>query len=331
MTNNFRWLWCSVVLLIATLGFWVGYQDREQIVAALRQIGVQGFLFLCLFSSFNYGLRYLRWNSMLKQLGDKVGFWESLMCYLSGFALTMTPAKAGEAVRGLYYKRRQGVDYSHTLACLLTERIMDALVAVLIGSLALYTFEQVRWIGVASNLCVVLAVILFSHQALLLRLIDILRVIKVQLLQKLLNVLPVFLARAGELFRPRPFTLGTVVGVIAWSAEGFAFAWLAHELGGPGSTILYMSIFSVAMVVGALTFLPGGLGGTEFVLYMLAVATGMGSTEALTATILIRLATLWYAVFLGLLSLLWLELAAMRSVGETVDAKPEELPEGADK
>jgi uncharacterized protein (TIRG00374 family) len=324
MKHKSRWVWCYVLLLVAALGFWIGYQDREQIAAALRQVGIQGFLFLCLLSSFNYCLRYLRWNSMLKQLGDRVDLWESLMCYLSGFALTMTPAKVGEAIRGLYYKRRQRVDYSHTLASLLTERIMDALAAVLIGTLALYTFEHVRWIGAASTLCVILVVVLVSHQTLLLRLVDTLRVIKVQLLQRLLNMIPVFLERVAKLFQPRPFTLGMVVGVIAWSAEGVAFAWLAQELGGPGSTILYMSIFSIAMVAGALTFLPGGLGGTEVVLYMLAVATGMGSASALTATILIRLATLWYAVFLGLLSLLWLELAAVKYVGEIDGAKPKQ-------
>ncbi len=100
------------------------------------------------------------------------------------------------------------------------------------------------------------------------------------------------------------------------SSVGVAFAWLAQELGGQGSVLLYISIFSVAIVAGALTFIPGGLGGTEVVLYMLAVATGMGEVEALTATILIRLTTLWYAVILGSISLLWLESNPRSYVGE---------------
>ena len=81
------------------------------------------------------------------------------------------------------------------------------------------------------------------------------------------------------------------------------------SVGGQASPLLYISIFCIALVVGGLTFLPGGLGGTEVILYMLTVASGMGSTEALAATLLIRLATLWYAVVLGLLSILWLESA----------------------
>lgn len=68
-----------------------------------------------------------------------------------------------------------------------------------------------------------------------------------------------------------------------------------------------MSIFALAMVAGALTFMPGGLGSAEVVLYVLMKTTGMGEAEAITATLLCRLATLWFAVVLGLLSVLWLE------------------------
>ena len=43
MENKYRWLWGAVVVLIAALGFCVGYQDREQIGVALRQVGMQVF------------------------------------------------------------------------------------------------------------------------------------------------------------------------------------------------------------------------------------------------------------------------------------------------
>jgi glycosyltransferase 2 family protein len=323
MKNHYRWLAYSIVLTVIAFAVWIGYKDQEKIFSAISQVGWGGVIFLCLFSSFNYALRFLRWNYLLKQLGDRVGLWEGLMCYLSGFALTTTPAKAGEVVRCFYFGRRHGVEYSHTLACLLIERTMDALSAVLIGSLALYTFEKVRWIGVAFTLCIIVVVVLVSHQKMLLWSVNLFRFVKVNVVQRLLDLVPAFLARTANLFQPRPFTAGVLVALIAWAAEGFAFAWLAHELGGQGSTLLYISIFSVAVVAGALTFVPGGLGGTEVVLYMLTVATGMGDAEALTATLLIRLTTLWYAVILGSISLLWLESNDLRYAAGNAKVMPE--------
>jgi uncharacterized protein (TIRG00374 family) len=307
MNKNYRWLAYSVVLTILAAGAWIGYQDQAAIYAAVGRVGLQGFLFLLLFSSVNYSLRYLRWHYLMWQLGDEAGLWEGLLCYFSGFALTTTPAKAGEAVRALYFWRRRGIRYSHTLSCLLTERTMDALAAVLVGTLALYTFGHLRWIGAVLTLGIVGVVVFIGYHERLLGYLERLRVVSWRWYNRLLDGVPVFLARAKRQFRPRPLTVGVVIGVLAWSVEGVAFAWLVHRLGGEGSVLLYMSIFCIALVVGGLTFLPGGLGGTEVVMYGLTVASGLGGTEALTATLLIRLATLWYAVVLGLLAILWLE------------------------
>lgn len=310
MNNRYSWLIYSVVLTVAAAGLWIAYKDHERIFASLSLVGWQGIVFLCLFSTCNYVARYLRWNYLLREFGDKVAPWESWLCYLTGFAFTTTPAKAGEVVRSVYLNRRHGVEYSHTLAGLLCERTMDAVVAILIGALAFYAFDSMRWIGALFTVCVIVVVFLISHQTLLLRIVQWMRVIKLRALQWLLDLVPPMLARTNELFTPRPFTVGLLYGVVAWSAEAFAFSWLAQTLGGEGSTLLYMSIFCISVVAGALTFVPGGLGGTEVVLYMLCIATGMGEAEALAATLLIRLTTLWYAVALGVLSLVWLEVIA---------------------
>ena len=59
------------------------------------------------------------------------------------------------------------------------------------------------------------------------------------------------------------------------------------------------------MVAGALSALPAGLGGTEVVLTGLLVAHGTLAGNALAITVLTRLLTLWLAVALGLLALLY--------------------------
>jgi uncharacterized protein (TIRG00374 family) len=50
--------------------------------------------------------------------------------------------------------------------------------------------------------------------------------------------------------------------------------------------------------------MPGGLGGTEAVMVGLLVWKGMPGADAVAATVLIRLATLWFAVGLGALMLM---------------------------
>ena len=59
------------------------------------------------------------------------------------------------------------------------------------------------------------------------------------------------------------------------------------------------------MVGGALSALPAGLGGTEALLTGLLVAHGASAGSALGMTVMVRLLTLWLAVAIGLLALLY--------------------------
>jgi uncharacterized protein (TIRG00374 family) len=58
------------------------------------------------------------------------------------------------------------------------------------------------------------------------------------------------------------------------------------------------------MLAGAISFMPGGLGGAEAVMVALLMWKGMAGADAVAATVLIRLATLWFAVAIGALMLL---------------------------
>lgn len=307
MNNNYRYLVLSVIATIVGFGIWIFYEDHQEIFRAIAYIGWPGFLWLCLFSMVNYGLRYARWRWLLAHLGDRAHGLDSVVCYISGYALTTTPAKVGETIRCLYFKRRHGIHYGHTLAAILTERTTDAVASTFIAGFAFYGFQHLGWLGVGFVVFILGVLLIVLQPGLLIAIAQWMRRIPIVLLHKLLDLVPVFLQRSATLFSFRPFLMGTVIAFFAWASEAYAFAWLAHELGGPASLWMYMSIFALAMVAGALTFMPGGLGSAEAVLFLLMKATGMGDAEAITATLLCRLATLWFAVGLGLLSLLWLE------------------------
>ena len=94
-------------------------------------------------------------------------------------------------------------------------------------------------------------------------------------------------------------SMGLVIGLLAWFAEGFGFWWLLAEIGHPLPLTTAVFIYAFAMLVGALSFLPGGLGSSEAVMFGLLVLNGVPEVTAVTATLICRLATLWFAVALG--------------------------------
>jgi glycosyltransferase 2 family protein len=90
-----------------------------------------------------------------------------------------------------------------------------------------------------------------------------------------------------------------------WSrggSEGVAFYYIMHILGRDLSLPTALFIYAFSMLVGALSFLPGGLGGTEATMVALLILNHVAQPQAVAATVLIRLATLWSAVALGVIA-----------------------------
>src|SRR5262249_42317715 len=122
-------------------------------------------------------------------------------------------------------------------------------------------------------------------------------------LSRLAEPLRLFLGAGRDLLAPGALALTVALSAISWLFECFAFALVLHGLGVDlplrGATFLY----AFASLAGAVSMLPGGLGVAEGSLTGMLVALGTPMPEAAAATLLIRAATLWFAVGLGAVTL----------------------------
>lgn len=251
---------------------------------------------LCLLS---YLLRGLRWRLWMAHYGRHFGWLEGLRLYLAGYAFTPTPGNVGEALRGLMLARKP-LSALQSLAIFGAERLADLL------CLLLLCLPALAWLGrrgglpdalrLAPHALAVLAVI--AALALALVLVLLLRYRR-RLLQRL-----AWLAEAARCLAVRPW-LWFGLTLVAWAAQGLAVWLLCAGLDLQLPLLLAAGFYAAAMVAGALSALPAGLGGTEAVLAGLLVAHGAATASALALTVLARLLTLWLAVALGLAALLY--------------------------
>ena len=65
-----------------------------------------------------------------------------------------------------------------------------------------------------------------------------------------------------------------------------------------------VGIYATATIIGAFSFLPGGLGSTEAVMVALLAARGYGLSDSILITLVCRVCTLWLAVAAGWLAVL---------------------------
>ena len=271
------------------------FADWEAVLAAWWRIDWPVLVAIFALSLVNYLLRFWRWQRYITAFGHVLPWRRHFLYYLAGFTLTVTPGKAGEAVRSLYL-HQYGVSYAQSLAALFVERLLDVLAMSLLALLILLARPDYAWLVILAwvltaplgwlmtrawlpdKLCVLGQGHRYGHQ---------------------FDRLARLLDSAATLLRPGYLLFGMSLGVLSWGLEGLSLYLIADNLGVGISLATGVGVYAIAVLAGALSFLPGGLGGTEAVMGVLLIAFGADSATAVAMTLLCRIATLWFAVALG--------------------------------
>ncbi len=299
------WSVISAVILYLAIVF---YSGADQFLTALNSLPLWLIPALLLVIFFGYILRFIRWQWYLKTMGYSVPIKSSFQIFLASFALTASPGKAGESIKSLFLKRRHNIPISPTLAGLFCERFTDALSVVFLIFFSLFSLLKDQQIPLIIFMLFQLGIILILQNPKLLK-SKIFEPLKhINKVKKLVIKIEELIDNASILLKPKVLLGSTFLAVIAWGLEGFALYEIFHYLGVTKIT-LYQAILThtASGLIGALSMLPGGLGGTELLTIGLSQKFGATVSIATTATILIRLLTLWFAVFLGIICLIQLQ------------------------
>lgn len=289
-------LWSVALAALGYLGLslWAGWRE---VVAAVVQVGPFVLIGLLALSLCNYLLRFLRWARYLALLDAPVPWRINLAVYFSGFALTTSPGKLGETLRSLLLKPH-GVPAPASLAAFFAERVSDLLAILVLTAVGLWAYAPARSV-VGLALALVVVFLGLVQWTALITAVDRWAMTRVQQWARLLVKLCEIILHFRRCFSLTAMAMGLAIGVLAWFAEGFGFWWLLVALGHPLPLTTAVFIYAFAMLIGGLSFLPGGLGSSEAVMIGLLVLNGLPEPAAVTATLICRLATLWFAVGLG--------------------------------
>jgi uncharacterized membrane protein YbhN (UPF0104 family) len=290
-----------VLFLLACGG--VLWLARDSDAAAAAALLSPATIAACLALSFcNYLLRGLRWVVLGRAFGVAAPARAQMLYFFAGFALTVTPGKVGEVVRLWLLNRHHGVPYTRSMPLLAGDRVMD-MVAICLLALAGAALTS-QYLLVTAALAVICAALLaaLTHAGLLLHLVD--------WAERRVRRAPGLFARAREVCATlpaigRPAVLWPALGLslLGWLAECLVLMLVLHALGtamGLGGSML---VFCLSAVAGAVSLMPGGLGAADFSLLGLLRLVEVPEAAAIVTTILVRLATLWFAVVLGFLTL----------------------------
>lgn len=294
----------SMLLGIVVFAILLAYGDFKKVGSDLKEFRWELMPLILLVTCGNYLLRFVKWQYYLRQIGV-VGLRriDSFLIYFSGLGMTVTPGKIGEWMKSYLLKEVHGTSVTKSAPILLAERLTDSLGLLIIAGTGVMVFGDGTWpIVVVIAVGSVVAIAVSRHRPTsqaLLRFAG-----RLPLANRFIPHFEEFYESTYVLMNPLGVALMTLLSVGSWFFEVLAFYLTLVGLGvsgGPDTLFKAAFILPIATLAAAVLLTPGGLGVAETGITSLSQELlHMGRGAATAGTLIVRIATLWFGVVLGL-------------------------------
>jgi len=295
---SLRYVVVAVAAGMAIYLLMIVLSDADEFASASREFDWLYVVPVIALVTANYLMRAERWHRYLEKIGLRMHRRPSYGIFLAGLAMSVTPGKVGEALKGVLLKLEKNAPIERGVGLVFVERISDVIGVVCLIAIGVIAFPyavlsiSVVAIAVASIIAVV------TSDRLAKWLTDGLK--RRRKLRRIGEMLALPLSDTRILLKGTRLAEGTAFSVAAWACEATAFFLILRGISADITLLEAVFVYSFSSVVGAISMLPGGMGTTEATMIGLLLVVGVSSPVASFAVILTRVCTLWYAVAVGI-------------------------------
>jgi uncharacterized membrane protein YbhN (UPF0104 family) len=290
-----RFIILGVAVTLA-LSIW---SDLAELHAALQSFEWWFFLVVLLLTLSNQVLRFLKWEYLLRRLDIYLPPWRSAQIFGSGLVMILTPGKIGEVWKSWLVQEVDGTPVDESMPVVAVERITDLIGVTLISSVGVLAFGYspsafLLILGLLGG-----TLLLLQCESAVYWVIDLTRLIPFAS-NYTDNVRTVY-TNSQQLLRPVPLLTTTTISVLSWGMECVGMWLVLAGLNAEVSLLTASFVFAFSSILGALSLLPGGMGVTEGSMTGLLLLFGVAQSIAVSTTLIVRAATLWFVAVAALL------------------------------
>jgi len=298
----------AIPLIIAVIIFaaWFWFSNPAKMLESIAGANVVFVASAVTLTLVSISLKAFRWQTLLKGIKVRIPFSLAFSSFISATAISvLTPGRVGEPVRGLILKKKNGTNFSETLPLIITERVLDLIVALSFAIAGIFImgsslsadirfFLNLSAAVSAAALALVVAALLSERLGK--------TFVRVLLKLPIGRMKPKIEHVASSFYESsRKIKIGTVffislITLLTWVVEGGILFFAVKSIGFDLSLLTAIEIISLAQIIGLVSSLPGGLGSVEVVLTLL-ISPFLPAAGA--ATIIYRFASLWVGMAIG--------------------------------
>src|SRR5688572_18078512 len=119
----------------------LAFTDTQQLLTHLQNYPWAILIPVVLLKVVSWGLHFLKWQYYLGVIGarDKISVGDSLVLFVSGFTLAVSPGKIAEVLKAVILKAKTGVPVARSVPVIIAERVIDgtSVIAIVFAALLL--------------------------------------------------------------------------------------------------------------------------------------------------------------------------------------------------
>lgn len=295
------------------------YANFGQLLLAFNSFNWFIFPVLLILSFANYMMRFMKWNYYTKVLGIKIEKKMSFLIFLSSFIMSITPGKVGEVFKSYLLKEYNDTPISKSAPIVLAERITDFLSLILLCMVGVFMFGYDSRLIIIVGVFFIFLVILLGSKKISYAIIRFFE--KFRFISKFSHKIYEAYNSIYLMVRLKELIITIIFSIFAWFFECFGLFVTINSFGEYNfvHVDLFVStfIYGFATIAGAVTMLPGGLGATDAsIAFLLVSLKNIPNNVAVAATLIIRIATLWFAVIVGIIAIIIYQRKSHKKISE---------------
>ncbi|MGB9003667.1 MAG: lysylphosphatidylglycerol synthase transmembrane domain-containing protein, partial [Nitrosotalea sp.] len=291
---------CAVIIVVFYTIF-ILFSDVEKFSSQLIKIDVLFVPLIIAVHVLSLLVCSVRQKVLLDLLDIKLSLRQNILFQFAGYSMSITPGGIGELIKSHFLKKIHSKDYTKTIPVVFAEKYYNMLASALVITVMLFfrnNFEIEVTVAVIWILLIVALVIIRSQKVFPMR-----KIPQVWVLKNVLESVSSFSKTLVTLSEKKIFIKCFFLGTVAVLADAVAIylCFLAFNI---NYNFIDSTLFVItSLTVGAISFLPGGIGVTELSMTALLVKSGIIFSAALALTIFIRFMITWSTVVIGFIAL----------------------------
>ena len=291
-----------VFLAVAFYAIFIAYSDFDKLSSNIEQFKFEFLPLILLFSFLGIIVLGFRQNILLKTVGIQISVKENILLYLAGLSMIITPVGAGQAIKSYYLKKKFGCSVSKTLPLVLVEKFQDFITLVSILSFLLI-FTQINEIIILDVIMIFLIIIIYIAFRIRRIFNKIIRIFQnISRLNKFLVSISESYESLHAMTSAKTIFKNWFFGILSWSLEAMAIYLVFLAFDVDLGFILTTLITYSAILLGAVSFIPAGVGLTEISATSLLENQGIELSLAVSIILMMRVVTIWFSTVLGFIT-----------------------------